>query len=289
MRPAPVSWGRDDPVVLIAHGSRDPRAAAATRALARAVAAARPGLIVHDTYLDHTTPKPGRVLHELAAAGHRGATVVPLLLTAAYHGRVDIPAVLRTAREAGLRLPVRVSDVLGPIQSPSVHGHSAADQPDADHLAAGHPDAGHPDVDHPDELLLAGLRRRLVEASTGPFDAVVLAAAGTRDATARGTVEQAAAALGARLGVPCLAAYASAAPPTAGAAVARLRAAGARRVAVSAYFLAPGRLYENAMASAREAGAVAFATALEAAPEIARLVLVRADGAALASGPRVAA
>lgn len=278
MRPAPVTVGRDDPVVLIAHGSRDPRAAAATRALARAVAAARPGLSVHDSYLDHTAPEPARVLHELATAGHRRATVVPLLLTAAYHGRVDIPAALAAAREAGLRLPVRLSDVLGPVDG------------------------------RVDDALLAGLRRRLVEtvaagaeaaSGTGAtakvagdaagdgvlFDAVVLAAAGTRDAAARQTVDQAATAFGAMLGVPCVAAYASAAPPTAGEAVARLRAAGARRVAVAAYFLAPGRLYEAAMDSARAAGAVAIAPPLEAAPEIARLILARVDAAGEAIPP----
>ncbi|NUT06935.1 MAG: cobalamin biosynthesis protein CbiX, partial [Hamadaea sp.] len=32
------------PLLLVAHGSRDPRANATTRALARVVAAARPGL-----------------------------------------------------------------------------------------------------------------------------------------------------------------------------------------------------------------------------------------------------
>lgn len=269
MRSAPVTFRRIDPVVLIAHGSRDPRAAAATRALARAVAAARPGLPVHDSYLDHTEPAPGRVLQELAAAGHQRVTVVPLLLTAAYHGRVDIPAVLSAAREEGLRLSVRVGDVLGPVNG------------------------------RVDLALLAGLRRRLTEAvaelpaTTGEsagraasFDAVVLAAAGTRDAAARKTVEQTARALGAALGVPCLAGYASAAPPTAGEAVAQLRAAGAARVAVAAYFLAPGQLYETAMASARAAGAVAFATPLEAVPEIARLVLTRVDTAVVASATR---
>jgi hypothetical protein len=51
-------------------------------------------------------------------------------------------------------------------------------------------------------------------------------------------------------------------------------------VAVAAYFLAPGRLYDVAVASARAAGAVAVAAPLEGAPEIARLVLARVDAAA---------
>jgi len=242
------------PVVLVVHGSRDPRAAAATRALVRAVAAARPGLDVRASFLDHTLPRPAQVLAGLASAGHAGAIVVPLLLTAAYHTRVDIPAVLAAARADGLRLPVAVSEPLGPV---------------------------HGDV-HP--LLVAGLRRRLHELAR-PYDAVVLVAAGTQDEAARATVASAAAALGNSLGVPCEAAYASAAPPRPGEAVARLRAAGARDVAGAAYFLAPGRLYEAAAASATAAGAVGVAAPLGGAWELARVVLDRVDAAA-AAAPR---
>ena len=79
--------------VLVAHGSADRRAAAMTRALVRAVAAARPGLDVRPAYLDHAGPRPADVLAAMAGLGHERAAVVPLLLTAAYHGRVDLPAV----------------------------------------------------------------------------------------------------------------------------------------------------------------------------------------------------
>ncbi len=97
----------------------------------------------------------------------------------------------------------------------------------------------------------------------------MLAAAGTRDPAARRTVEDAAAALGARLGLPCTVAYASAAAPTAAEAVTALAAP---RVGVAAYFLAPGLLYDNAVASARSAGAVAVAPPLGDAPELVELV-----------------
>jgi sirohydrochlorin ferrochelatase len=233
-------------VVLVAHGSRDPRAAQATRALAAAVADASPRFDVHCSYLDHSLPRPVQVLTALAAAGRPRAVLVPLLLTAAYHGRVDVPAEVVAARAAGVRMDVEISDVLGPVGG------------------------------RVDPLLLDGLARRLAETGTDP-DAVVLAAAGTRNGAARGTVGQAAAALGARLGVPCTVAYASAAPPAAGAAVARLRAAGATRVAVAAYFLAPGLLYDAAMDSARAARAVAAAAPLGDAAELVRLVQSRVD------------
>ncbi|GAB3969896.1 CbiX/SirB N-terminal domain-containing protein [Plantactinospora veratri] len=240
------------PVVLVAHGSGDPRAARVTEALARAVAAARPGLPVRASYLDHGPPRPGAVLAELEAAGHRRAILVPLLLTAAYHGRVDIPRTVEAAREAGLRIPVRTTEVLGPT------------------------------AQGVDPRLLAGLLRRLTEAldpvPLERIDGVVLAAAGTRDAAARETVEQVAEAFHLETGLPTRVGYASAAPPTAGTAVSALREAGARRVAVATYFLAPGRLCETALASAREAGAVAVAAPLGDAPELVQLVLGRVAG-----------
>ncbi|MEQ4303364.1 CbiX/SirB N-terminal domain-containing protein [Plantactinospora sp. B6F1] len=263
------------PVVLVAHGSGDPRAARATGALARAVAAARPGLLVRASYLDHGPPRPGAVLAELEAAGHRRAVLVPLLLTAAYHGRVDIPAAVGAAREAGLRMPVRTAEVLGPTA----------------------PGLGPTAPGVVDPRLLTALLRRLAEA-VGParrggavealrdagVDGLVLAAAGTRDAAARGTVVQVAEALGRVTGLPARVGYASAAPPTAGTAVGALREAGARRVAVATYFLAPGRLCEAALASAGEAGAVALAAPLGDVPELVQLVLGRLD-AALAVDP----
>jgi sirohydrochlorin ferrochelatase len=217
-----------------------------TRALARAITAARPGLDVRPAYLDHAGPGPGHVLAALAGAGHPGAAVVPLLLTTAYHHRVDLPAVLAEARAGGLRLPVAVTGGLGPVRG---------------------------EVPAP---LLAALWRRLAELRTG-FDAVLLAAAGTRDPAARASVDAVAAALGELLGVACRAGYASAAAPTVADAVGRLRADGGRRVAAAAYFLAPGRLYAAAAGSARAAGAVAVAAPLGAAPELAQLVLARLD------------
>jgi sirohydrochlorin ferrochelatase len=255
---AAVAWGgakaarradsRSEPILLLAHGSSDPRAAATTRALARAVAAASPGTTVRASFLDHAGPRPVEELVALQRAGSPAVTLVPLLLTSAYHGRVDVPAVVTTARAEGVHIPIEVTRVLGPV---------GGQVPD---------------------LLLAGLDRRLAETRTR-FDAVVLAAAGTRDPAALGTVDLAARALGHRLGVPCVPAYASASPPMPGAAVTRLRRGGARRVAMAAYFLAPGRLYDAAVESAYAAGAVAATQPLGAGRELVGLVLDRADAA----------
>ncbi|WP_434741579.1 sirohydrochlorin chelatase [Micromonospora sp. SH-82] len=245
MRTARLTATGRDPVVLVAHGSRDLRAAEATRALARAVAAVRPDVPVRPSWLDHTDPGPTEVLRDLAAAGHRRAVLVPLLLTAAYHRRVDIPAAVAAAGDAPDPLTVRVTEVLGP--------------------ACGAVDAG----------LLDALGRRLAPAAD--FDALVLAAAGTRDAPARASVGRVAAAMADRYAVPCRIAYASAGSPDVGRAVARLRAAGARRVAVSAYFLAPGYFHDAVTAAADAAGVVTVAAPLTDVPELVDLVLRRID------------
>jgi sirohydrochlorin ferrochelatase len=61
--------------------------------------------------------------------------------------------------------------------------------------------------------------------------------------------------------------------------VAALAAAGARRVAVASYFLAPGHLYDRALEQARVAGATTAAAPLGDAPQIVDLILGRADAA----------
>jgi sirohydrochlorin ferrochelatase len=158
-----------------------------------------------------------------------------------------VPAVITAARAAGLRIGIDLADVLGPVPGTGSTG-----------------------------LLVEGLIRRL---PTVDLDAVVLAAAGTRDAAARGTVADVAAALGRRLGVPGLAAYASAAAPTPGAAVSALRAAGLERVGMAAYFVAPGLLHDVAVESAVSAGAVFAGPPLGDAPELVELVAGRVEAA----------
>jgi len=197
-------------------------------------------------FLDFDEPSIPDALGSLSAGPV--PIVVPALLTDAFHGRVDLPAVLAAAPYAS-----RLAPVLGP-----------------------------------DPLLVAALRRRVLALSTGsdaPPDAVVLIAAGTSDAAARSTVDETAVRLGGLLGVPCRVGYASASGPTAGEAVAASRAAGARRVVVASYFLAPGRLYDAAANSALRAGAVGVAAPLGSAAEVVSLVVARARSAPPYSGP----
>lgn len=80
------------PAVLVAHGSRDPRSAAVVHNIAIA-AGMLPG------FLGFNDPTPLAVAESLARAGHSRLTLVPLLLTDAYHSRVDIPEAARSIRD----------------------------------------------------------------------------------------------------------------------------------------------------------------------------------------------
>jgi sirohydrochlorin ferrochelatase len=228
------------PIVLVAHGSRDPRSARTMRELGRRVALRWPAGAT-TAFLDFDAPTVAGALATMT--GGPRPIVVPALLTKAYHGRVDLPKLL-----SGVATPTRVSAVLGPAEP----GEPA----------------------HP--LLVRALLRRLSELDT-PFDAVALIAAGTSDAGARSTVEGVAREVASQLDVECVAGYASASSPTAGEAVAKLRSAGARRVVAAAYFLAEGRLYDAAVASARQAGVLGVAEPLGTLSELVELVAARAE------------
>ncbi|MFB7614560.1 sirohydrochlorin chelatase [Kitasatospora sp. NPDC056181] len=232
-------------LLLIAHGSRDPRHAATVAALVTGVRALRPGLEVATAYLDHCAPRIPQVVSRLAGAG-ADAVAVPLLLNRAFHAKHDIPAALRAA---GAGLPV--ADVLGP--SPLL----------LDALDRRLAEAG------------LDLASPAVRARTG----VVLAAAGSSDPAADAATRAVAAEWRRTRGWAAVeVAYASAAGPRVPDAVAALRRAGAAEVAVSPYLLAPGRLPDR-IAEAAAGSAALLADVLGAAPELARLLLARYDRA----------
>ncbi|MGW6362388.1 sirohydrochlorin chelatase [Streptomyces sp. NPDC055092] len=232
------------PVLLvIAHGSRDPRHAATVHALVREVRALRPGLRVETGFLDFNVPSVNGVLESLAAEGVRDVVALPLLLTRAFHAKADIPAVLR---QAPARLRIRQAEVLGP--SP---------------------------------LLTAALERRLYEAGLTPADkpttGVVLASAGSTDPEAIAVIAEIAREWRHTGWCAVRPAFASASLPRTEDAVAQLRAEGVRRVAVAPYVLAPGFLPDRIARGAAEADVLA--DVLGPAPEVARLLVRRYEAA----------
>jgi sirohydrochlorin ferrochelatase len=247
--PASRRGRRDLPqraLVAVAHGSADPRAAAALDELRPLVArrAAERGLSVPDlrvAYLGHAAPSVPQVMRTFGPGAQ--VTVLPLLLTAAYHSKTDIPRVLA---RVGSRARVTYGEPLGP---------------------------------HP--LLLRALERRLAEADPAAPEArghtgVVLAAAGSSDPEANATIARLAAQWQARAGwFAVRPAYASAAGPRPEQAIAELRRAGARRVLVASYLLAPGLFADRIRDTSLAAGAAAISPALGASAELADVVLDR--------------
>ncbi|WP_406250425.1 sirohydrochlorin chelatase [Streptomyces cyaneofuscatus] len=247
------------PVLLvIAHGSRDPRHAATVHALTQRVRAERPGLRVETAFLEFNAPSVPRVLERLAAEGADEVVALPLLLTRAFHAKTDIPSVLREARARLPRLHVRQADVLGP--SP---------------------------------LLNATLGRRLREAGVRPGDiprtGLVLASAGSSDPEAIAVIAEIARELRHTGWCAVRPAFASASLPRTEDAVRALRAEGVDRVAVAPYVIAPGRLPDRIAAGAEAAGADVLADVLGPAQELARLLLDRYDEARVPVGASLSA
>ncbi|MYS70944.1 sirohydrochlorin chelatase [Streptomyces sp. SID5926] len=232
------------PVLLVvAHGSRDPRHAATVHALVRRVRALRPDVRVETGFLDFNVPSVPGVLESLETEGVRDVVALPLLLTRAFHAKADIPAVLAAAPP---RLRIRQAEVLGP--SP---------------------------------LLLSALERRLFEAGLTPADksstGVVLASAGSSDPEAIAVIAEIAREWRRTGWCAVRPAFASASLPRTEDAVRQLRELGCARVAVAPYVLAPGFLPDRIARGA--AGADVLADVLGPAPEVARVLLERYDAA----------
>ncbi len=231
-------------LVALAHGSRDPRSAETIRALCAEVRKMRPDLRIEPAFLDLSKPSFQTVVDKLVKAGYDEIVVVPLLLTEAFHAKVDVPEAITAAMSRYENLKIRATNVLGlePIFL---------------------------------EVLDRRLREALKEARVRELDALVLTAAGSSDALANQAVARLARLWGSKHRLPTVAAYASAAPPASGEAVRQFRAEGRRHIAVGSLFLAPGRLPDRAAELALEAGAVAVSAPLGADPEVARTVLAR--------------
>lgn len=199
-------------LVGVAHGSKDPRAAPVIGSLMDLVARQLAGVDVRTAYLGHAEPSLSSVLTTLAGP----VTVVPLLLTAAYHSKVDIPRFL--PEHAGY------GDVLGPHPALArVLDRRLAEAGAGSRLTTGV------------VLAAAGSSDPSAAAAIAQFAARWRARSGWREV---------------------LPAYASAASPAVADAVDTLRARGMRRVAVATYLLAPGYFADRIRADASHADAV---------------------------------
>ncbi|MBC7595192.1 MAG: CbiX/SirB N-terminal domain-containing protein, partial [Kineosporiaceae bacterium] len=100
-------------LIALAHGSRDPRSADTITALTELVACMRPGLRIEPAFLDLSSPRFEDVVDRLAAEGHQEIVVVPLLLTEAYHAKIDVPGAVETSAARHKDILIKATNVLG--------------------------------------------------------------------------------------------------------------------------------------------------------------------------------
>ncbi len=239
--PPPVDYG----VVLLSHGSADPRARLACDLLARRVGH-RLGAFIAQATLDHDRPRLDGAINYLSTKGIRDLVVVPMLLTTAYHATQDVPAFARHTQQAYPQARVTMSTPLGA-----------------------------------DPHLLRGLDAVLKAAGhrPNPRTAVVLASAGSSYAAARG--RHAALALEWRThgwGASSVA-FASGPGPRVEEAVADLRHAGYEEICVAPFLIAPGVLSQRIAAAARASGAQAVTGTLHSTDAAMEVVLRRVRSA----------
>ncbi|WP_104529464.1 sirohydrochlorin chelatase [Blastococcus saxobsidens] len=223
-------------LVACAHGTRNPTGRRLIAELALAARARRPRLVTAAAFVDVQPPTVVDVVAGLAAEG-RSAVVVPLLLSGGYHVHVDIAGAV------------------------AAHGSVVAARPLG-----------------PDPRLVEVVHERLVQAGADPRDpvtAVVLCAAGSSDPRSVADVESTADLLQASWAGTVTTGYGSAASPTVRDAVAAARGAGARRVVLASYLLAPGHFHDKLSA----AGADAVTAPLLPDERIAAVLLDRYDAA----------
>lgn len=231
-------------LVLLGYGSTEPRVAQVSHEIRAGLLELRPELDVHVAFLDHCAPSALQVVNKLAKRGATEIVFVPLLLSDAFHAKVEVPAVIAQVQAAHPHLQLVASRPIGP-----------------------------------EAQLLGVIDRRLRDVlrskRVSELDGLVFAAAGSTDLRSNAIVARRARQWANHHRLPCVTALASPSGPSAGDAVRTLRAQGRRHIAVGSWFLAPGTRYAKQAELAIEAGAVAVSAPLGAEPEIAEAALTR--------------
>jgi sirohydrochlorin ferrochelatase len=231
-------------LVLLGHGSPDPRVSQISQQIRDGLLDIRPELDVHLAFLDHGGPAGMPVINRLVSQGVREIVLVPLLLSEAFTAPAAVPALVAQADAAHPDLRIIASRPVGP-----------------------------------EAQLLSIIDRRLRDALRArrvcELDGLVFAAAGSTDVRSNALVARRARQWSSHHRLPCVVAFAAGPGPSTAEAVRTLRSQGRRHIAVGSWFLAPGLLYTHQAELALEAGAVAVSAPMGGEPEIAEVALTR--------------
>ena len=242
------------PLLLAAHGTRDPAGVAGFQALAARVAelAGQDGIEVAGGFIELSAPPLRDAVASLAATSLAGpgparVVAVPLMLVAAGHAKGDIPAALAREQARHPGVSFTYARTLGP---------------------------------HPALIELLDARVAAVAGDTPP--AVLVVGRGSTDPDANADVVKTARLLWEGREYPLAeTAFVSLARPDVTEGLERCRLLGARRIVVARYFLFPGVLPDRVAEQAAEYAAahpgldIAVADVLGDCDEIAALVLER--------------
>jgi len=115
-------------IILFGHGSRDPLWRLPMDAVAQRIRSRHPGTPVRCAFLELEQPGLAGAVADLAGAGVREVTVVPMFLGTGRHAREDLPVLLEEVRrthpditftlQAAVGEDPRVLDLLAKIAMP---------------------------------------------------------------------------------------------------------------------------------------------------------------------------
>lgn len=226
-------------LVGCAHGTRLREGRDVVRAILRRITELVSEVPVREAYVDVQSPQVAEVVADLSSVASEVRTRADDVPPAA----VVVPLLLSTGVHVGQDIAAAVAD--------------------RDAVAAG--PLG------PDPRLAEVMAQRLTEAGGASTDGVVMAVAGTRKSVGRAMALEMGSLLAAHLGREVDVGFISAATPSVAESVDRRRAAGATRVAVATYLLAPGQFHSQL----EHAGADLVAAPLGDHPLVAEIAVDR--------------
>jgi sirohydrochlorin cobaltochelatase len=216
-----IEKGAGPALLIVGHGSRDPRGAREFHELVALVREKNPALSVEGGFIELSRPPISECVNRLAGGGARNIAAVPLMLLAAGHAKDDIPATLVREKTSHLGIDFGYGRALGIrpelLELMDERISAAVLEEEREETAVLVVGRGSSDPDANSDL--AKISRLFYEGRSYP------------------TVETA---------------YVSMTPPNVSEGLERLKKLGARRIAVFSYFLFTGILEERIRGQSEE-------------------------------------
>jgi sirohydrochlorin ferrochelatase len=237
-------------LVVVSHGSPDPRVAQVTHELRKGLQTLRPELTVHGAFLDQCPPSGSQVVSQLIKQGVEEIVFVPLHLTNAIEADAEVELLAQRCRTAHPRTRFAISRPIGPELSLLT-------------------------------VLDERLRAALSHARCLELDGLVLSSETSGDVRGSALLARRARQWSTHHKLPCLTAVADDSGPSVAQAIMGLRAQGRRHIAVGSFFLSADASFHAQADLAYRYGAVSVSEPIGAAREVLDLVLARYAFAAM--------